>query len=165
MIGTCTQEKISIMIRKWILKFIFFSWLPNLPEQYFGTIVASIVTSYDNKDGFDNMIKSVLGDKGSFGWVAVLDAELWPHPAEIMQLFIPSAIYSNPKTVSLDTVPRNVPGLAKLFLFPTYVERQASTSGMSPTEVIDAEVDKFGYTRKQTFVVSFSLPKISKDVL
>jgi hypothetical protein len=133
-INICTQEKISIMIRNWILKFIFFSWLPNLPEKNFGTMVASIVTSYDNKDGFDYMMKSVFGDKGSIGLVTNPDAELWPHAAELMQLFIPSAIYIIPKIVSwdkgrytylktfpLDNVPRNVPGLAKLFLFPTYV--------------------------------------------
>jgi hypothetical protein len=154
MIGTCTEEKISIMIRKWILKFIFFSWLPNLPVENFGTMVASMVTSYDNKDGFEYMIKSILGDKGSIGLVTKPDAEMWPHAADLMQYFIPSAIYSYHKTFSLDNVPRNVPGLAKLFLFPTYVESQASTLGMSPTEVIKAEVGKFGCSKKQTFVVS-----------
>jgi hypothetical protein len=157
MIGICNHDQISIMIRRWILKFIFFSWLPNLPEENFGTMVASIVTSYDNKDGFDYMIKSVFGDKGSIGLVTNPDAKLWPHAAELMQLFIPSAIYSNSKTVFLDNVPRNVPGLAKLFLFPTYVERKASSSGKSPTEVIEAEVEKFGYSKKQKFVVSCRL--------
>jgi hypothetical protein len=163
-IGTCTPGKISKMIRKWILKLIFISWLPNLPEENFGTMVSSIVTSYDNKDGFDYLIKSVLEDKGGIGLVAVPDAKLWPHATEIMQLFIPSAIYSNSKPFLLDDVPRNVPGLAKLFLFPTFVARKASALAMSPVEVIKAEIDKFGYSIRQTFVVSFISSKKSKEV-
>jgi hypothetical protein len=161
-IGTCNEEKISVMIKKWILKFIFFSWLPNLPEENFGTMVASIVASYDNQDGFNYMIKSVLGDEGSIGLVAVPDDELWPHPAELMQLFIPRAIPK--KFPCMDNVPRNVPGLAKLFLCSSYVERQASSSGKSPIEVIKEEVGKFGYPRKQTFVVSLGLSQIYKDI-
>jgi hypothetical protein len=35
---------------------------------------------------------------------------------------------------------------------------------MSPAEVIEAEVVKFGYTRREKIVVSSSLSKISKEV-
>ena len=49
----------------WIAKFAFFSWLPNLPEHKFGTIMSSYVDDYVGEravEGLGTFIASALGE-------------------------------------------------------------------------------------------------------
>jgi hypothetical protein len=127
-IGKCTMGGVEKMTRRWILKYAFFSWLPNLPENNFGTTVASIVSSYDNKAGFDALMTGVFGKEGSVRLVQAPNDKQWPHAAELMQFFIPSSIYSTSSKFALQNLTRDVPGLAKLLLFSTFVRSQGRHS-------------------------------------
>jgi hypothetical protein len=76
-----------------LLKFAFFSWLPNLPETDFGKTISSYATSYDNATGFDKMITTVFGTDKTFTFHVESVKESWPHPAELLQFLIPRGYF------------------------------------------------------------------------
>jgi hypothetical protein len=74
----------------WLLRFAFFTWLPNLPEKDFGKIISGYATSFDNATGFAKIMKSVFGSDKTFHFKAASNkTKLWPHPSELLQFLIP----------------------------------------------------------------------------
>ncbi len=59
--GGCKASDIEFELVGWVLKFAFFSWLPNLPVDMLGTAAASFVMSYESLDGYNAIMNAVFG--------------------------------------------------------------------------------------------------------
>ena len=150
----CDMKEIKMHLMLWLAKFAFFSWLPDLPEKDFGRTLAGYVQDYvgeEGKEGFDTFVKVTLGDS----WLKHFHLNDYqiklPHPSNIMQIFVPYSLF-NP-LVDLNSMPRNVPRLAKLLLYKGFVESVAKRDGISVRDMVKKELRTYPYTVKDNFTV------------
>ena len=160
----CDTREIIEGLMMWISKLAVFSWLPNLPEHDFGTIMANIVSDYKNshgKLGFDSFFEPIFGTLG----FKHFKLEAWakrphpmnvvPHPLNVVQLLVPNPVNQEFR-FNTSIIPRNISGLAKFLLFPSYVETRAKINGISGNDVIKNELDLFPYTSRANFIVRYT---------
>ena len=150
----CDIKQIKMRLMLWLAKFAFFSWLPDLPEEDFGTTLAGYVQDYlgeEGKEGFDTFVKVTLGDSWLMHFHLNDYQMTLPHPSNLMQIFVPYSLF-NP-LVDLNSMPRNVPRLAKLLLYKGFVESVAKRDGISVRDVVKKELANYPYTVKDNFTV------------
>ena len=176
--GNCDPEEVKKHLMLWIARFAFFSWLPDLPEQKFGTIMSSSVDDYVGKratEGSSTFIKSAFGEdwveyfqnsnqvarkkRGSLSFSdekpGVMRSQnqniQQPHPLNLMQLFVPNPLPS--PFINLTSMPRNVSKMVKFFLFSGYAEAISKQKNISVADIVRQELERFPYELKDTFIV------------
>ena len=158
----CNKTEVEGALMLWMAKFAFISWLPNMPEDNFGTILADYPEVYmgeKGKEGYDTLFRAVLGDdwlKLFFPWD---EASQWPHPFDVMQhflvrrdqLYLPLTNYDN------KTLQRNVTNLAKLLIYPSYAEALAKLENASVIDIVKRDLENYPYVLKDNLTVRFSV--------
>ena len=151
----CDKEEIKGALKLQLAKFAFFSWLPDLPEDNFGTTLANYVTSYAGdrgKEGFNTFVKTTLGDDWLQQFAVKDDIINWPHPFHLMRLFVPNH-YGKPQTSNHNSMPRNVTKMAKLLLYSGFVEAYAKQKDISVSDIVKKELVNYPYMLKDNFTV------------
>ena len=72
----------------------------------------------------------------------------FPHPLIVAESFIPNAKSANDHTVNFPTL-----GLIKFLLYGDYLRAKASSKGTSVKSLVQEELDKYSYKRKDLFEV------------
>ena len=151
----CDKTEVEKTLMLWLAKFAFLSWLPNLPEEDFGTILANYPEDYEGdrgKEGYNNLFRTVLGDD----WLKHFfkrDGSNWPHPFLVMQHFVKKTIFRLPLVNNNNTMPRNVTNMAKLLIYPSVVQAFAKLENTSVIDIIKRELDNYPYMLKDNLTV------------
>ena len=95
--SSCDTREVINSLMFWLAKFSFLVWLPKLPENDFGTLLASYVIDYyyedEVKQGFGQLLDAIFGQQAQLSVdaskVKALKQDLneWPHPSNIMRFF------------------------------------------------------------------------------
>ena len=152
----CDKTEVEKTLMLWLAKFAFISWLPALPEDDFGTILANYAEDYEGdlgKEGYNTLFKAVLGDD----WLTHfprwdITYDNWPHPFFVMQHFVKETVFTLP-LVNNYTMPRNITNMAKLLIFPSFVRASAKLRDTSVMDVVKMELDNYPYKLKENFTV------------
>ena len=151
----CDKPEVEKTLMLWMAKFAFISWLPDLPEDDFGTLLANYAENYvgdQGKEGYITLFRAVLGDdwlKHFFRWD---DVASWPHPFYVMQHFVKKPR----KHLPLDnnnTMPRNVTNMAKLLIYPSFVQALAKLENTSVIDIVKRELVNYPYVLKDNLTV------------
>ena len=166
----CDKEEAEGALMMQMAKFAFFSWLPDLPENDFGTSLANHVISYvgfKGKEGFDTFVKATLGVDWGDNWLHhfALEDNVFesphpneddvverPHPNDLMRIFIPN--YAGKKTWTYNnTIPRNFTRMAKLLLYSGFTKSYAREKKISVSDVVKLELNNYPYLLRDDFIV------------
>ena len=123
-----------------------------MPEDHFGTILANYPMEYEEdkgKEGYDTLFKAVLGDDWLNHFIPRNDTSKWPHPFNVMQHFVrihtADLSFTN---YDNKTLIRNVTNLAKLLIYPSYVQALAKLEDASVMDIVKRDLDNYPYVLK-----------------
>ena len=158
----CNKTEVEGALMLWMAKFAFISWLPNMPDNNFGTILADYPEIYEGekgKEGYDTLFRAVLGDDWLNHFLLRDDATQWPHPFDVMQHFIVRRDESYLPLTNYDnkTLLRNVTNLAKFLIYPSYVQAIAKLENTSIIEIVKRDLENYPYALKDNLTVRFSV--------
>ena len=111
--------------------------------------------------GYEHFLKAVLGHQGT-DYFRVIEEKnrAWFHPMHLTQFFAPTpipqtAVWSghHPEKTDFSRVFRNITGLSKLLLYPTYARAKARDLSIALTDVVKEELNTFPYTQQDNFKV------------
>ena len=154
----CDKKEVERTLMLWLAKFAFLSWLPNLPEEDFGTILANYPEDYvgdQGNEGYNTIFRAVLGDDWMKHFSKEYEYELsaWPHPFYVMQHFVKNTIFYLPLVNNNNTMPRNVTNMAKLLIYPSVVQAFAKLENTSVIDIVKRELDIYPYMLKDNLTV------------
>ena len=152
----CDRNEVEHNLMLWLAKFAFFSWLPDLPEDDFGTTLADYMNAFAGdrgKEGFNTFVTTTLGDD----WLrqfSIKDDDIYrPHPFHLMRLFVSN--YANTHRWAYhNSMPRNVSKMAKLLMYPSFAASYAKQKDISVIDTVKQELNKYPYKTKDNFSVS-----------
>ena len=180
--SNCDTREVVDGLMTWLAKLSFLIWLPRIPGNNFGTLIASHVNDYAGdgaKEGFESFLEAVFGQQEPNYYFHISedidlkyhgygkDGEaVWSHPSNMMQNFVPyppwtrkmayqdlTKIYPGLPLNESAFIPRNISGLSKLLLYPAFVRASTEANGISIPDVIKGDVERFPYTRQANFIV------------
>ena len=160
--GNCDPEQVKNHLQMWIAGFAFFSWLPDLPEQQFGTTLSSFVHDFVGDqalNGINTFVTSAFGPE----WIkhfqiiqSIRDTMEFdnkqPHPSNLVQMFIPYPTITQP-WVNLTSMPRNITLMTKFLLYSGYMESVSKHYSTSKDDVVKTELGRFPYRLRETYKV------------
>ena len=159
----CSKTEAEIFLMIWMAKFAFISWLPNLPEDNFGTILANYLANYEGlkgKEGYYTLFGAALGDDWLNHFFLWNEVSKWPHPFNVMQHFVitPSVPASSLSLINNlnKTLPRNVTNMARLLIYPSYVQALAKLEDTSVLDIVKRDLENHPYVLKDNFTVRYS---------
>ena len=82
----------------------------------------------------------------------------FPHPLIVAESFTPHAKSANVHTINFPTL-----GLIKFLLYGDYLRAKASSKSTSVKSVVQKDLDKYLYKKKDRFEVLYALLKIEKE--